>query len=69
MKINLVFNDWKKGMKSVYNTEEGLDLSMRSFHSGTTFNAEIDLDEYEEEELKEALQKGFVPYFYTIERE
>ena len=67
MKLKLVFDDWQKDWKSVYNTEEGVDLSLRSFHAGTTFNAEIQLDQYEEEELKKALSNGFVPFFYVIE--
>jgi len=66
MKIRLVFDDWKKDYKSVYNTEKGVDLSMGPFHSGTTFEAEIDLHESEEKELKKAMEEGFVPHFYVI---
>jgi len=66
MKIRLVFDDWrnKKG-ESVYNTLVGVDLSMRDFHSGTAFTADIQLDEEGELELKEALVAGYVPVFYV----
>ena len=68
MKIKLVFYDWRRGSKSVYNTEEGIELSMGNFHSGTTFDAEIELDSESEEELREFLESGATPVFY-ISRE
>ena len=41
MKIKLVFLDWEKDGKSIYNTPEGVELSFGQFHSGTMFDAEI----------------------------
>ena len=67
MKIKLVFDDWKKDNKSIYSTEEGVDLSMGNFHPGTTFNGEIDLDEWDEKELTEVLKGKCVPHFYVVQ--
>jgi hypothetical protein len=61
--IKLVFEDWKRGGMSVYQTEEGASLSFGVFHSGTTFNAKIKLNEPELDELKDALSKGYEPIF------
>jgi hypothetical protein len=72
MKIRLVFDDWRryneasKQQESVYSTEEGVELSHADFHSGTTFDAEIELDEDSAKDLKEALASGAVPVFYAI---
>jgi hypothetical protein len=38
---------------------------MGDFHSGSTFEIEIDLDEDSEMELKESLEKGYIPIFYA----
>ena len=66
MKIKLVFEDWRdRNHKSVYSTEKGVDLSTGDFHSGTTFNATIEVDD--PEELKESLRQGYIPVFYVIE--
>ena len=68
MKIKLVFSDWRdKNHKTIYNTEKGIDLSMGAFHNGTTFDADIELDEDSASELKQALDEGFNPVFYVIE--
>lgn len=65
MKVRLVFDDWRNAFhESVYQSDP--DLSMRSFHSGTTFSADIELPEDEAEELKMAMDLGFVPVFYMI---
>jgi hypothetical protein len=65
MKIKLVFDDWRnKKSESVYSTN--YQLSLGNFHSGTVFEGEIHLDWGSEEELKEAIRKGFVPVFYLI---
>ncbi|MDD5016078.1 MAG: hypothetical protein PHW73_13460 [Atribacterota bacterium] len=71
MKIKLVFLDWKKYDKeqkkiiSVYDKEEGFQLSYGNFHSGTTFDAEIDVPG-DEKELLEAINNGYMPCFYAI---
>jgi len=66
MKIKLVFNDWQKDCKSIYQTEKGTDLSSGSFHSGTTFDAEIGLDKEDTAELQKAIENGFTPVFYVV---
>jgi len=76
MKIKLVFNDWLKQLPSheiqhCYNTNDGFNLTKGDFHSGTTFNAEIQLDEEQEQELTEALTKTkagvrFIPVFWVF---
>ena len=66
MEIKLVFEDWRdRSHKSIYSTEKGVDLSMGDFHSGTTFNATIEVDD--PEELKKHLRQGYIPVFYVIE--
>ena len=56
MKIKLVFDDWRNRQhQSVYATSAGIDLTLRDFHSGTTFEATIELDAESEAELIEAL--------------
>jgi len=68
MKIDLVFDDWRKVGKSVYCTEAGVELSMGSFHSGTMFSGTIDLEETDAHELREALEKGYQPVFWVTQR-
>src|SRR3990172_6259183 len=68
LKIQLVFDDWRRARgkkESIYYTDEGVELSMGEFHSGTTFNATIDV-EYEEDWLREQLEAGYEPVFYVI---
>ena len=66
MKAKFVFEDLKKDGKSVYNTEIGWEYTLGSFHSGTTFNCEIQLDQDEEKDIKEMIEKGITPHFYLI---
>lgn len=67
MKISLVFDGWldKEG-KSIYHTAVGIRLSSGIFHSGTTFNGEIRLDENDAFELQSALEAGYRPVFYVM---
>ena len=65
MIIKLVFTDWQDSdFHSIYNTEKGIELSSGDFHSGSTFDTTITLDEEQHKELKSALNKGFIPFFY-----
>lgn len=66
MKIRLVFDDWRMHGTSVYNSETGIELSMGDFHSGTTFDGTIELDDSDEEELNRAIKAGYQPAFYLI---
>lgn len=63
MNIKLIFEDWRKNGKSVYNTVEGLRLTKGSLHHGTTWGGTIDFDFDDEAEIKEALSKGYKPVF------
>jgi hypothetical protein len=67
MKIKLIFDDWKKQGKSVYNTEKGIELSNGDFHSGTTFDGIIELNQEQHEELKQALEEFYNPVFWIME--
>ena len=63
MKIKLVFCDWRKCGKSIYNTEEGVFLSLGQFHSGTTFDGKIFLSSEDEKELRGSIKEGYEPIF------
>jgi hypothetical protein len=65
MKVKLVFNDWrlKGSVISIYNTPLGVELSMGDLHSGTTFDAELNINSETENEIKEALKQGAYPVF------
>lgn len=67
MKLRLAFQDWQRNGKSVYNTSEGIELSMGMFHSGTIFEATIKLDEDEAVDLLEYLAEGYEPVFSVFE--
>ena len=67
MPVRLVFGDWLgKDHRSVYNTEEGVRLSMGQFHGGTTFEGTVRLDPDDRMELEEALASGYTPVFHLI---
>lgn len=67
MKIKLVFEDWRnKDHESIYRTEEGINLSLSNFHSGTTFDGEIIVDGYEQDFLRHAMEQGYRPVFYIL---
>ena len=68
MKVSLVFDDWQDNRKSIYATEKGVALSMGAFHSGSTFKADIELDDEDAAELLDAMQEGFVPVFECRQR-
>ena len=65
MKIELVFDEWRDKGESIYDREEAVRLSEGDFHSGSMFDAEIELDEDTAAELQAALKDGFTPVFYV----
>ena len=66
MRVGLVFDDWRdKNHRSIYSTEQGVELAMGDFHSGTMFLADIQLDEDSARALESALSAGYVPVFYA----
>jgi hypothetical protein len=62
MKIELVFSDWLNSKNESVYCKNG-ELSYGSFHSGSTFKADIHLNDNQKLELLEAMQKGFIPVF------
>ncbi len=66
MKIKLVFGDWQKEGRSIYQTPEGIELTKGDFHAGSTFDARIDVDAWQEKELRDALKKGYQPVFWVV---
>lgn len=63
MKISLVFKDWeKKG--GIIPSEENLELSNHDFHGGSTFKGFIEVDAWQEKELRDALHHGYQPVFW-----
>ncbi len=66
MKTKLIFDDWRRNGKSVYNADAGIALSLGDFHSGTIFSAEIELTAEQEDELRANLENGYEPVFYMV---
>ena len=66
MKVSRLFEAWKKDFRSAYNTAEGVDLCLGPFHHGTTFEADIQLEKDDEEELRSAIKNGFTPVWATL---
>ena len=68
MKVRVIFTDWQectnKGIKSIYSTPKGNELSMGSLHSGSTWNGEIEFDEDTAAEMK---SKGKYMAIFEIE--
>lgn len=64
MKIKLVFDDWhnSKG-QSIYSHEDGIDLILGDFHSGTVFDGEIDLTKGDAQWLQKQIEAGKYPIF------
>ncbi len=64
MRVNFVFDDWvDRNLKSIYNTEKGVELSTGSLHAGTTFTGELYLPRVEEDAMRQALVEGYHPSF------
>jgi len=69
VKTSLVFLDWlDRDLKSVYNTEKGVELSKTDFHSGSTFSCNIELDAEQEEFLLESIMAGYRPVFCVMRK-
>jgi hypothetical protein len=43
VKIELVFLDWRRDGRSIYQTKEGFVLAMGPFHSGSMFDGEMEV--------------------------
>lgn len=74
MRIRLVFDRWQKrtqtqhgpGLRDVVYPEQ-LEVEGMVFHAGSTFPADVELDEEDAADLLEALKGGYIPNFYAIE--
>lgn len=68
MKVKFVLDDWRnRKFRSVYSTKRGIELSIGSLHSGSSFSGTIELDADDAECLADALQDGYHPVFYVVE--
>lgn len=65
MKVKLAFYHWldKDGRVIHAYNDETLELIMGNYHSGTVFYAELNVDEEDAAELREALKQGYNPLF------
>jgi len=64
MQVYFVFDNWVDGnLKSMNNTEKGVELSAGMLHGGSTFLGEIYLPHTEEEAMRQALAEGYHPSF------
>ena len=56
MKCKLVMEDWRQTgiAESIYSTPLGVELSMMDMHSGTTFDATIELPSHVADEIETA---------------
>jgi hypothetical protein len=62
MMAKLVFIDWQDDTgASVYQTEIGVQLSLGDLHSGSTFDAMIDLDYDDARLVRDAARLGYHP--------
>jgi hypothetical protein len=70
--VKLVFDDWRRWVpdgskdESIYNTEEGMELSTGSLHSGSTFKAVVELSDDDAARLSSAMSTGIKPVFYAV---
>jgi hypothetical protein len=71
MKVKLVFQDWIDPRdKTLSNGQEHAvynKFTLGNLHSGTIFNADIELDIQDVETILEAITYGLRPSFYVIE--
>lgn len=64
MKVSFVLFDWIRRAKSIYSTAGGLGFSTGAFHSGSTFEGEINLTPEQEKELQVAAGRQAHPVFW-----
>lgn len=65
VKIKLVFDDWQdKQCKSVYSSK--YELSLGNFHSGSTWDGEIEIDEYDLIDIRKSISEGHRAMFEML---
>lgn len=67
VEVQFAFDDWQRMGKSIYSTEEGIELSMGSLHSGTVFAGSIAFDDEELEDVRAAMASKAMPVFMLFE--
>jgi len=65
--VRLAFHDWIRDGESVYGSEEGIELSIGNFHSGTVFSGTIILDDDDANDLLDAINKKAYPAFLMVQ--
>lgn len=67
MICRLIFDDWRKDGKSIYNTELGIQLSMGDLHHGTIFDVDLNFDDPDiETEIKAAKREHNVEPVFVV---
>lgn len=66
-RVRFAFNDWIREGRSIYATEEGIELSSGHFHSGTVFSGSLILSEDSLDDLNAALAAKALPSFEVFE--
>lgn len=61
--VKVSFLDLQRMGKSIYRTEEGVDLTMGSLHSGSTFDAAVVFNQDDINDLKAIFEAGAYPVF------
>ena len=62
--IRMTFDDLRRKGKSMYSTEEGVQMTMGDIHSGSTFSGTITLDEENMDQLNKMFEAGLQPVFW-----
>lgn len=69
LECKLIMEDWRQEGKSesIYDTELGIDLSMGELHSGTTFNARVEISADVAQEIENSYKEhGCYPVLRLI---
>ena len=62
--IRMTFYDLLRKGKSMYSTEEGVEMTIGSLHSGSTFSGTITLQEDDMDDLNKMFEAGLQPVFW-----
>lgn len=62
--IHMTFDDLRRKGRSIYQTEEGVQMTMGNLHSGSTFHGTILLDEEDMDCLNAMFEANLQPVFW-----
>jgi len=65
-RIKLTFDEWELPEGKYLDSKDTIEAILGSFHSGTTFNADLYARKDELEDFEEQIKKGFRPKFIVI---